>query len=261
MDTYKLMQQAHFNRLNLMSDHLCDITSALKNESEIKQTELYQYVLHDKFTITLIDLSEGRYTFYSSAYKQLFPVPSIDTSVPDNWNQTYHLIHPDDRYFADNTDLMGYRYLMALPPEKRRLFEMIYMIRYKDGYGHYQACLNRVYVWMNDTKNNPWLLICKTKQLPFCNTENFQPYRQFCLFSEDTQQAVKHFEAYNTLEIKNVKLKILEIRAQQKTIEETAALLFLSDKTIRNYDTEIIRRLNVFNMADAIYLATLLRII
>lgn len=261
MDTCKEFMKLHSTRKHLLSYHHADVTPEMESILKMNEPHLRQRALHTNTSITLIDLENSRYNFHSSVHKRNLAFTAINPHQKDNWDQLYHLIHRDDRHFYYESDIMGYRYLMACAPEQRKSFEMLYTLRLKNKRGGYSVYLFRVYVWLSDERNEPWLLICESKELPMCQAEDFQPYRQFCLLFDETHEVIKRFDARNKNEFTKTQVERIKLMSKNITMKELANIANRSEKTLRNGNTDIYKRLNVSTGSDSNLLAKWLRII
>jgi len=261
MNSSQTLLELIVRRKNLLSNHEADVTHQMRATRDTGIFGLNQRALHSKMSITLIDLNESRYDFYKSVHKNCLAYPGIKTDERDNWNQLYPLIHPDDKQFCYEGDIMGYEYLMGVVPERRKLFQMIYTVRMKHKDGSYCVYLHRIYPWISDEWDVPWMLISETQQLAMCKVDEFQPYRTISLISEETHEVFKRFDAKNPSELTEKQLEILHLRCKETKVKDVADKLCKNDQTLRNYCLDIYKRLSVTTREDAKHVATLLRIV
>jgi DNA-binding CsgD family transcriptional regulator len=261
MNSSQLLLELSVRRKNLLSHHEADISPQMRTTRDAGMFGLNQRALHSKVSIVLIDLNNSRYDFYKSVHKHWLAYPGIKTHERDNWDQLYPLIHPNDRQFCYEGDILGYKYLMGVVPEMRKLFQMIYTVRMKHKDGSYCVYLNRIYPWLSDDRDVPWMLISETQQLPMCKVDEFQPYRTFSLISEESHEVFKRFDARNPSELTEKQLEILHLRCKETKVRDVAEKLYKNDKTLRNYCLDIYKRLSVTTREDAKHVATLLRIV
>jgi Response regulator containing a CheY-like receiver domain and an HTH DNA-binding domain len=261
MNSSQLFMQLSSRRKNLLGYHEAEVTPLMKSTLNNSLYGLNQRAIHSNTSITLIDLNESRFNFYKSVHKQHLAYPGIKTNERDNWNQLHPLIHPDDRQFCYESDIMGYKYLMSVAPEKRKLFQMTYMARLKHKDGSYGVYLHRIYPWLSDERDVPWVMIVETQQMPMCKAIQFQPYRTFCLISDESQEVFNRFEANNPNELTEKQLELLHLRCKKEKVRDVADKLYKNDQTLRNYCLNIYKRLSVTTREDAKQVATLLRIL
>jgi len=261
MDTYNLLPEMYSRRKNLLASH----TNIIRDDEDLlpasKRAELNQYALHNEMSIVLIDLHNSRLTFMSSHLKHCLPAVTIRTDVWDNWDDIYHLVHPDDRYFYCESDCIGYNYLMCLPSELRYLFELNYILRLKEINGSYGAYLFRIYVWLNDEQNCPRVLAGECRQLPFCRVDDFTHHRTFCILSEDKRQVRLYLESSNHDKLLQSLIETFKYYNKNGRMKETAQITHKGYQTFRNNCSRNYKRLNVDNIADAHQMARLLRFI
>lgn len=261
MDTYKLLLEMHSRRENLLANHINCIPDDEELLPESKKTELCQYARHNEMSIALIDLHNSRHLFLASNLKHCLPSVTIRTHVRDNWDDLFKLVHPDDQYFYCESECMGYDYLMRTSPEQRYLFEMNYIIRLKGKNRTYGVYFFRIYVWVNDKWNFPWILIGECRQLPFCKVTDFTPHRSFCILSKDKREVRQYFEARNHDEFLESLTDTLKYHDKNCGIKETAHKIHKVYQSLRNNCSKIYKWLNVHNITDACQVARLLRII
>lgn len=258
MDTLEEPEEADHSRKNLLSYHQPVVTPEMEACLELILPTLCQRALHAGMGVTLIDLQKSRFPFTYSVHKQQL-ADTIHPSTADNWEESYYLIHPKDRPFYCESDSMGYKYLMDCTPDEREQFEMIYILRLKNKNGDFSVYLFRTYQLLSDKTGVPWILCCETTHLAMCKVENFQPYRQFCLVSEETGEVIKRFDAANKKEFSEQQLELLQHVGKIKGYD-VAQKVFRSERTVRNSNINIFKRLNVSTSSDAKLLAKWLKI-
>jgi len=260
MDKFKIKGDMRSLRNDMLAHHTNEDIEDIDQILESKKEDLYRQSLHNQMSFTIIDLLNSRFTINISAFKDCFTFDSINADDRDNWEHLCPLIHPDDRDFYYESDVLGYHYLMNLSVEERKYFQMIYILRLKDKKHGYRVYLFRFYVLLSCKKGHPRLIIGETIQLPFCiANEEFQPYRQFCLISEKSQEITKHFDAHNPNELTGLEMQILKLRSANNSIKITAKMLNITPKKVQKLCTEIIKRLNTSNITETSYLARLMR--
>jgi len=261
MDSFKMKDNMDPVRFEMLADHTNDEMEDIDPFLERIKVDLYQRSLHNRMSFTIIDLWHSRFSLNISAFKDCFTFDCIKTDKEENnWNCLYPLIHTDDLNFYCESDVLGYYYLMNLTVEEQKYFQMIYTLRLKNKKHNYKVYLIRIYVLLCDKKDHPRLMIAETIQLPFCNADEFQPYRQYCLVSEKTHEITKHFDAHNSNELTGMEMKVLKLRSANNSINKTAELLHITSKRVQKLSTEIIKRFSTSNMPETSYLASLLRI-
>ena len=258
MDTLEELEEVDHSRKDLLSYHQPIVTPEMEACLELILPTLCQRALHAGMGVTLIDLQKSRFPFTCSVHKQQL-ADTIHPHKEDNWEESYYLIHSKDRSFYCESDCMGYKYLMDCAPDERKLFEMIYILRLENKNGDFSVYLFRTYPLLSDENNMPWILCSETTQLAMCKVEDFQPYRQFCLISEETGKVIKRFDTANKNEFSELQLERIQLIGN-KNGYDAAKTLFLSERTVRNSNTDIFKRLNVSTSSDAKLLAKWLKI-
>jgi len=258
MNTLEELEEVDHSRKDLLSYHQPVVTSEMEACLELILPTLCQRALHAGMGITLIDLQKSRFPFTYSVHKQQL-ADTIHPHKEDNWEEPYYLIHPKDRSFYCESDSMGYMYLMDCTPDEREQFEMIYILRLKNKDGSFSVYLFRTYQLLSDETGVPWILCSETTHLAMCKVENFQPYRQFCLVSEETAKVIKRFDAANKKEFSELQQERIQHVGKIKG-SDVAKKVFRSERTVRNSNTDIFKRLNVSTSSDAKLLAKWLKI-
>lgn len=258
MDTLEILEEVDHSRKDLLSYHQPIVTPEMEACLELILPTFCQRALHGDMGITLIDLQKSRFPFSCSVHKQQL-ADTIHPQTEDNWEESYYLIHSDDRPFYCESDSMGYKYLMDCTPDEQKLFEMIYILRMKNKNGDFSVYLFRTYQLLSDETGVPWILCTETTHLAMCKVENFQPYRQFCLISEETAEVIKRFDAANKKEFSELQLERIQHVGKIKGYD-VAQKVFRSEQTVRNSNTDIFKRLNVSTSSDANLLAKWLKI-
>jgi len=258
MDTLEELEEVDHSRKDLLSYHQPVVTPEMEACLELILPTLCQRALHGGMGVTLIDLQKSRFPFTCSVHKQQL-ADTIHPQTEDNWEESYYLIHSDDRPFYCESDSMGYKYLMDCTPDERAQFEMIYILRLKNRDGSFSVYLFRTYQLLSDKIGIPWILCTETTHLAMCKVENFQPYRQFCLISKERAEVIKRFDAANKKEFSELELERIQLIGNINGYD-AAKRLFLSERTVRNSNTDIFKRLNVSTSSDAKLLAKWLKI-
>jgi len=248
-------------RNNLISEHRCTVSPQMEADWEAKKSLLEHLSLYQGRTYTVFDFKNNCHLLHNSSHRLWQINPAVNMDEPLNARQTICLTHPDDLSFALESEIEGYKFLMSLPPARRKEFLLSYPRRLKDNKGNYQAYWHDYTVIMSDAEDEPWLFLVETVQLPHGHTKDFEQYRLL----SPSWNAQAEIDQYLLLEKKNRlssrEMEVLVLVAEGCMTSEIAGKLSISEWTVKTHRANILRKMNVASLHMACQVARNLRII
>lgn len=245
----------------IIEAHRCTVTPQMEADWEAKKSLLEHLSLYQGRTYTVFDLKNGRYMLHNSSHRLWQLHPAVDADEPFNSRQTILLTHPDDLYFALESEIAGYKFLMLLPPGRRKEFLLSYPRRLRDNKGNFQAYWHDYTVIMSDAEDEPWLLLSETVQLSHGNSPEFEQYRLLSPAWNVQAEIDQYFRLDKKNRLSSRELEVLVLVAEGCIMPDIAGKLSISEWTVKVHRTNILRKMNVASLHMACQVARNLRII
>jgi len=151
----------------------------------------------------------------------------------------------------------GFEYFYSQPLEIRQNLYISYdfKIHHKDGQ---QFMVNQKLIPFALTKDGDmWLSLCLVTLSVNENSGNV--YIQQINSTERLEYSFnsKRWKKSETIKLTDTELKILRLSAQGHTIKTIADTMHIDDSTVKFHKTNIFKKFNVYNIAEAIYFASI----
>lgn len=227
----------------------------------IKMELLRQIAINESSSYFFIELCQKKFTHIFSADQPYLKHPTIKVTDAENMSNTNMRAHADTVHYNLESDILFYDLLMAQPFERRKDFMMVMLRCLKDEKDKYHVWLFTTYVNECDIVGTPCSLIAKGERMDLFSTENFHPYRQFCLVDETNPDKRILIESDNKHALTAKELKVLEMSIAKRTIKEIAKELKVEISTIKSHRKQIMLKLNAPTFSLACIMAQKLMIV
>jgi len=245
----------------LISAHRCKVTLQMEADWESKKKLLQHLSLYQGRTYTVFDLKNGAHILHNSSHRLWQMHPAVNVDEPLNSRQTILLTHPDDLSFALESEIEGYKFLMLLPPGRRKEFLLSYPRRLKDNKGNFQAYWHDYTIIMSDAEDEPWLMLTETVQLTHGHANDLEQYRLLSPSWNVQAEIEQYFQLDKKNRLSSRELEVLTLVADGCLISEIAGKLSISEWTVKTHRANIIRKMNVTSLHMACQVARNLLII
>lgn len=206
--------------------------------------------------------SLGLYNLQKAKYEYLSPVVNLFKNLKIeqgycNPNTFYELLHPDDRELITKNQTRFLNFLYNQPIDQRKKYKLCEDFRMKDTKDVYIRLLSQLQVLELDLAGNIWLTIDTVDLSP--DIDIYRPSNSI-LVNLETRERM-NFSEPNHVKISKREKEILQLLSKGASSKEISNRLFISINTVNNHRKNIIQKLNVANIAQAVRLGATLGII
>lgn len=224
-----------------------DVNYDLWNE---KRASLAEYSRLSRSCIFTVDVFKERYDFASGHFADLFGYnPSQIQTIRRQGDLLEERIHPDDRSQLLDYQIEHGQFIYSLPPEERNDYQQIFQIRMLNARQQYVNVVSRHQVIQKDRNGKAWIIMgvmdLSPDQTPAGKVIRSVVNRKT---GEILTPALPPAEKLLT----NREREILLLIRQGYLSKEIAYKLNLSPYTVNNHRKNILAKLNVNNMIEAI---------
>lgn len=160
-------------------------------------------------------------------------------------------IHPDDRIVLGKTQNRLMDFLLSLPDDQRKNYKHIYEFRIKSAEGNYVRFILQQQVLELDDDGIPWLLLGIIDVSP--DTSPFEHIKLRVINYKTGEIAPFSFiEQKSDIKLSEREKEILELARKGLQSKEISDKLFLSIHTVNKHRQNIMQKMNVNNVLEAI---------
>lgn len=206
-------------------------------------------------SIGLFNLHKGKYEYLSSIVN-LFESSSKEQAYPDP-DFFYELLHPDDRDLIAGNQERFMNFLYHQPVDQRKNYKLCEDFRMKDKNGSYVRLLSQLQVLELDLSGNIWLTVDTVDLSP---DTDILKHSNCLLINLETRERV-NFSEKNQGNISRREKEILNLLSKGASSKEISNQLFISVNTVNNHRKNIIQKLNVSNITQAVRMGAIMGII
>lgn len=233
---------------SLISEYDCDVTPLMKQEIDAKCKTIKQLSNHDSQSYSVYDLKEDR--FYLHSFQE-----EASLSTKEVKQRIHTMTHPDDQAHVLDTEIKGFQYLMALPPELRKDFRMSYQRRMVNEKGHYMMCLHSYFVLECDHKQTPWLITILTEHHPLSHPEQFRQMRYCIPCFDKNSDGLPEYPFEKEFMLTCTEKKVLSMIQEKATNEVIAQQLAIEVCTVKKHRSNMMEKFNVSSLNLVVQMA------
>lgn len=247
MITSKITPKELWSRQQISSS---DVNYDLWNEQRASIQELSQITQSCIFTV---DVFKERYDFASDNFAHIFGYnPTWIKTIRKQGDLLEERIHPDDRRQLTEYQIEHGQFIYSLPQKERNDYQQIFQIRILDARQQYVNVISRHQVIQKDRNDKAWIIMgimdISPDQTP---TEKIKRTVVNRKTGKILAPAIIPAEKCLTRREKDILLLI----RQGFLSKEIACKLNLSIYTVNNHRKNILTKLNVSNVIEAINIA------
>jgi DNA-binding CsgD family transcriptional regulator len=214
---------------------------------------LHRLDVVDTSIISIFDLYQKKHVYLSKQFETVFGqnLEKAAEEVTTRYSDSF--IHPDDFIEMLRAGNFYIKFLISLPPEKRRHYKMVrdYRMMHKDG--KYVRVVEQMANLEFDRAGNPWLGLCILDLSPDSNIET--PFSSHAIDFETGEMF--HFppleeDANEKPSLTRREKEILGLIAKGLISKEIADKLFISVNTVNTHRQRILEKLDAGNSMEAI---------
>jgi len=203
--------------------------------------------------IFTVDVFKERYDFASDNFSSIFGYNSAwIKTIRKQGDLLEERIHPDDRIQLVEYQIEHGKFIYSLPPEERNDYQQIFQIRILNAKEQYVNVISRQHVLEKDKNGKAWMIMGVMDLSP---DQISTGKVKRTVINRKTGQVIASACTLTEIELTNREKEILLLIRQGFLSKEIAYKLNLSIYTVNNHRKNILMKLNVDNVIEAINLA------
>jgi DNA-binding CsgD family transcriptional regulator len=232
----------------LVAEYDCEVTPLMEQERVAKCEAIKQLSKHDSQSYILYDLKEDRIYLHPFRVEASLSTEGIKQRI-------HTMTHPDDHAYCLDTEIKGFEYLMALPPELRKDFRMSYQRRMVNEKGLYRMCLHSYFVFECDCEQNPWLILILTEHHALLHPEQFRQMRYCIPCFDKNSNGLPEYPFEKECMLTGTEKKVLRMINEKAKNEFIAQQLAIEVSTVKKHRSNMMAKFNVSSLHLVIRLA------
>lgn len=199
--------------------------------------------------IFTVDVYKKAYDYASARFADIWGYnPSFIKGIQNHKCYIEDRIHPDDRVWMEDVQIMHSEFIYSLPQENRNDYSTIYQFRLLNPKQQYIYVTSRQQVLMKDKAGKAWIIM---------GIMDISPDQNPLQHTRFTIQNIKTGEIHSPLQSSGQQLtpremEILSLVNQGLLSKEIAAILGISIHTVNNHRKRILLKLNAGNSMEAV---------
>ena len=203
--------------------------------------------------IFLVDVYKERYDFASDNFAALFGYnPQWIKSIQKQGDLLEERIHPDDREQLAACQIEHGLFIYSLAPEERNDYQQVFQWRMLNAQQHYVNVISRHQVLQKDRQGKAWIIMGMMDIAP--DQTPAEKIKRTVINRKTGRILIPANETAEALLTRREK-EILSLIRQGFLSKEIAYRLNLSIYTVHNHRKNILAKLNVDHMIEAIHKA------
>jgi len=203
--------------------------------------------------IFTVDVFKERYDFASDNFSTIFGYnPSWIKAIQDQGDLLEERIHPDDREQLIEYQIEHGQFIYSLRPEERNDYQQVFQYRMLNARGQYINVISRHQVLEKDKNGKAWIILgvinISPDQIPFDKIKR-------TVINRETGEIFMPVLIPAEKQLTDREKEILLFIRQGFLSKEIADKLCISIYTVNNHRKNILAKLNVDNIIEAINLA------
>lgn len=168
------------------------------------------------------------------------------------WNFYYNYVPEEDLKLLLEINQAGFLFYNDLPIEERLKYIISYDFRLKQPNKHTLLISHKLAPLVLDKSSNIWLALCLVSASSNKSPGNIiiQKMNSDKIFRYHTDE--KFWETQPSVKLTKMEKEILLLSSQGFTIAEIAQRLFIAESTVKSHRTNILNKLKVNNIGEAI---------
>lgn len=244
MDANKITPEKLWLRQQISS---LDVNYDLWNE---KRASIRQFSQMSQSCIFTVDVFKKRYDFASDNFAHIFGYnPTWIKTIRKQGDLLEERIHPDDRAQLIEYQIEHGQFIYSLPPEERNDYQQIFQIRMLNARQQYINVISRQQVIQKDRNGKAWMIMgvmdITPDQTPVGKVKR-------TVVNRKTGEILASVTTPPEKQLTNREKEILLLIRQGFLSKEIAYKLNLSIYTVNNHRKNILTKLNVDNVIEAI---------
>lgn len=201
-------------------------------------------------TIFTVDVFKKRYDFASENFSSIFGLNLKHIrAIREHGDLLESRIHPDDMVQITRYQVEHGQFIYTLPPEDRNNFQQIFQCRMMNSHGKYINVISRHQVLEKDKKGKAWIIMGVIDISP---DQIISDIIKHTVVNRFTGDIISNSQIPSEKILTNRELEILQLIQQGLISKEIAYKLNISIYTVNNHRKNILAKLGVDNVIEAI---------
>jgi DNA-binding CsgD family transcriptional regulator len=218
-----------------------------------KRKSIQKFARMSDSCIFTVDVFKRRYDFASENFSHIFGYNSTSIkTIREQGDLLEERIHPDDRGQLTVYQIEHGQFIYSLPPEERSDYQQIFQYRILDVKGQYVNVISRHQVIEKDKSGKAWIIMgiidISPDQTPSTKIKR-------TVINRKTSEILTSALIPTDKQLTSREKELLLLIRQGLLSKEIADKLGLSIYTVNNHRKNILAKLNVNNVIEAINLA------
>lgn len=202
--------------------------------------------------LIVVDCFTNKVVYFTQRSNEIFASNfSIDSLPDDTWFRSR--VHEDDQ-FVNDAGARAREFMNKLSLEERIKYKLVYSVRLLNDQGEWIRLLVNDSILEFDKKGNIWLVL---RTFDIDHTRGLDEKGCVYFINHVTNQVVfKMFSSEQCLPLLTKReCEVLTHLSNGMSSKQIAELLFISANTVNNHRRNILRKMNVNNVAEAVQCA------
>lgn len=209
--------------------------------------------------IFTVDVFKERYDFASENFSRIFGYnPAWIKTIRKQGDFLEERIHPDDRAQIKEYQIEHGKFIYSLSPAERNDYQQIFQFRMLNARHQYVNVISRHQVFEKDQNGKAWMIMGVMDISP---DQSLAAKIKRTVVNRKTGEIVSPIFVAGDKQLTSREKEILSLASQGFLSKEIADRLQLSIYTVNNHRKNILEKLNVDNVIEAIITARALGII
>ncbi|MDR2010994.1 MAG: LuxR C-terminal-related transcriptional regulator [Bacteroidales bacterium] len=215
-----------------------------------KRESIQEFSRISQSCIFTVDVFKARYDFASDNFSTLFGYnPAWIKTIRKQGDLLEERIHPDDREQLIEYQIEHGQFIYSLPTNERNDYQQIFQIRILNAKQQYVNVISRHQVIQKDSNGKAWIIMgimnISPDQMPSEKVKR-------TVINRKTGEILAHKSISKEMQLSNREKEILLLIRQGFLSKEIADKLNISIYTVNNHRKNILAKLNVDNVIEAI---------
>ena len=218
-----------------------------------KRETIREFARMSQSCIFTVDVFKERYDFASENFSDLFGYhPASIKTIRKQGDLLEERIHPDDRVQLTEFQIEHGQFIYSLPPECRNDYQQTFQIRILNSMQQYVNVISRHQVLQKDKNGKAWIIMGVMDISPDQTLSN--KVRR-TVINRKTGEIITAALMPEELQLTNREKEVLLLIRQGLLSKEIADRLSISIYTVNNHRKNILAKLNVDNIIEALNMA------
>ena len=217
---------------------------------EKERLSIVEFAELSRSCLFTVDVFKSRYDYASDWFSHYFGYDlSKIRSIREQGDLLEERIHPADRSQLVEYQIEHARFIYSLPPEERNRYRQVFQMRVLNAAGEYVNVVSRHQVLREDKSGKAWIILGMMDIAP---DQSFTGRVKRSVIDRETGEIVFSELTADERRLTGREREVLMLIRQGMLSKEIAAKLGVSIYTVNNHRKNILAKLGVGNIIEAI---------